>query len=133
MHTAPLPPVNLEDGSHEDPPQTPPDSDLEGLVPLLSTPAPALLLMALRGGPGPVEEICHRARVAFQVPNGSAYRWLAKMQAKGLVDENMQRPIDRPGAREQRVFSITAAGRRVLELWWTRLNDFYVADLQPDH
>ncbi len=72
-----------------------------------------LLLAVLRDGPlhgyALISELARRSDSAFQVPEGSAYPALQRLEKRGLVSSAWT-----DGGRRRRTYSLTTAGHRAL-------------------
>jgi len=83
-----------------------------------------LLLAALSGGPlhgyGMIEELKQRSGGTFELPEGTVYPALHRLERQGLLTSAW----DEDAPRRRRVYSLTRAGRRELAQRRERWGEF---------
>jgi PadR family transcriptional regulator len=83
-----------------------------------------LLLAALSGGPlhgyGLIEELKQRSGGTFELPEGTVYPALHRLERQGLLSSAW----DEDGKRRRRVYSLTRSGRRELARRRERWEEF---------
>src|SRR6185295_9119847 len=74
-----------------------------------------IVLAALASGPAHgyavIEEIRHRSGKAFDLPEGTIYPALHRLELAGLLSSNWTTP---PGGRKRRIYSLTKTGSSAL-------------------